>query len=102
MQEVSEECEELNIGFHLLAGEPTDVLSPAFLKQHHIGLVVTDFSPLRSVKYFHSDQGTSQCVDIRTPPLPAAVKGMYRYPDFVSLLKSFGYRVVPVLKFKNL
>ena len=68
MQEVSEECEELNIGFHLLAGEPTDVLSPAFLKQHHIGLVVTDFSPLRSVKYFHSDQGTSQCVDIRNPP----------------------------------
>ena len=68
MQEVSEECEELNIGFHLLAGEPTDVLSPAFLKQHHIGLVVTDFSPLRSVKYFHSDQGQVSALTEETPP----------------------------------
>jgi len=47
LKEVAEECSELNIGFHLLAGPPPDLLTPSFLSSHEIGLVVADFSPLR-------------------------------------------------------
>lgn len=42
----AQECRELNISFHLLMGEAKTVL-PAFVKEHSIGGVVTDFSPLR-------------------------------------------------------
>lgn len=47
LKEVATECSELNIGFHLLAGHPPDLLTPSFLSSHDIGLVVADFSPLR-------------------------------------------------------
>ncbi|KAM8953084.1 deoxyribodipyrimidine photo-lyase-like [Pelodytes ibericus] len=46
LQEVAEECNILNIPFHLLIGYAKDVL-PTFVKEHSIGGVVTDFSPLR-------------------------------------------------------
>ncbi|XP_053315662.1 deoxyribodipyrimidine photo-lyase-like isoform X2 [Spea bombifrons] len=46
LQEVAEECKGLNIPFHLLIGYAKDVL-PAFVEEHSIAGVVTDFSPLR-------------------------------------------------------
>jgi len=47
LKEVAEECSDLNIGFHLLAGSPPDLLTHSFLSSHNIGLLVADFSPLR-------------------------------------------------------
>lgn len=46
LEEVEKECQELNIEFHLLPGEAKDML-PKFMEEHHIGGVITDFSPLR-------------------------------------------------------
>ncbi|KAK6167257.1 hypothetical protein SNE40_021332 [Patella caerulea] len=46
LQEVEEECRDLNIPFHLLVGFARDVL-PEFVNKNKIGGVVTDFSPLR-------------------------------------------------------
>ncbi|XP_048460753.1 CPD photolyase isoform X2 [Rhincodon typus] len=46
LHEVAEECKQLNISFHLLIGFAKDVL-PDFVKEHNIGGMVTDFSPLR-------------------------------------------------------
>ncbi|XP_050417837.1 deoxyribodipyrimidine photo-lyase isoform X2 [Patella vulgata] len=46
LQEVEEECRDLNIPFHLLVGYARDVL-PQFVSENKIGGVVTDFSPLR-------------------------------------------------------
>jgi len=47
LKEVAEECANLNIKFHLLAGNPPDLLTHTFLSSHYIGLLVADFSPLR-------------------------------------------------------
>lgn len=46
LEEVEKECQELGISFHLLIGHAKDVL-PSFVKDHQIGGVITDFSPLR-------------------------------------------------------
>uniref|UniRef100_A0A0P4WEL0 Deoxyribodipyrimidine photo-lyase n=1 Tax=Scylla olivacea TaxID=85551 RepID=A0A0P4WEL0_SCYOL len=46
LEEVESECQKLDIPFNLLLGEPVDVL-PDFIKNHNIGGLVTDFSPLR-------------------------------------------------------
>ncbi|XP_038049381.1 deoxyribodipyrimidine photo-lyase-like isoform X2 [Patiria miniata] len=46
LAEVEQELKELDIPFHLLIGEAKDVL-PNFVKDHNIGGLVTDFSPLR-------------------------------------------------------
>ncbi|KAL8188255.1 UNVERIFIED_CONTAM: hypothetical protein K2H54_064234 [Gekko kuhli] len=46
LKEVDEECQELNIPFHLLIGTAKDVLPP-FVTKNNIGGVVTDFAPLR-------------------------------------------------------
>ncbi|XP_037537541.1 CPD photolyase [Nematolebias whitei] len=46
LQQVEQECKELNIQFHLLHGAAGDVL-PGFVTDHRFGAVVTDFSPLR-------------------------------------------------------
>ncbi|PVD18297.1 hypothetical protein C0Q70_20846 [Pomacea canaliculata] len=46
LAEVEKECRNLDISFYLLMGKAKDVL-PEFIKNHHIGGVVTDFSPLR-------------------------------------------------------
>ena len=47
VKEVEDECEKLDIGFHLEAGDPADIITDKFLDKHQIGLVVADFSPLR-------------------------------------------------------
>ena len=47
LREVAEECDDLNISFHLKAGCPSDVITDKLLKTHDIGLVVADMSPLR-------------------------------------------------------
>ncbi|KAK3737317.1 hypothetical protein RRG08_067383 [Elysia crispata] len=46
LAQVEKECRELNIPFHLLYGQASKSI-PAFVKEHNIGGVVTDFSPLR-------------------------------------------------------
>ncbi|XP_051637608.1 deoxyribodipyrimidine photo-lyase-like isoform X1 [Manacus candei] len=54
LQEVAEECAELNISFHLLLGYPKDVL-PAFVVELGVGGLVTDFSPLRLPRQWVED-----------------------------------------------
>ncbi|XP_038001563.1 deoxyribodipyrimidine photo-lyase-like isoform X1 [Motacilla alba alba] len=54
LQEVAEECAELNISFHLLLGYAKDVL-PAFVTEHGVGGLVTDFSPLRLPRQWVED-----------------------------------------------
>uniref|UniRef100_A0A8D0H4N7 Deoxyribodipyrimidine photo-lyase n=1 Tax=Sphenodon punctatus TaxID=8508 RepID=A0A8D0H4N7_SPHPU len=46
LEEVAQECRELDIPFHLLIGFAKDVL-PDFVAQHGVGGMVTDFAPLR-------------------------------------------------------
>jgi deoxyribodipyrimidine photo-lyase len=46
---VAEECQELDIEFHLLLGE-AKVALPEFVKKSMVGCVVTDMSPLRVPK----------------------------------------------------
>lgn len=46
LQEVEEECKQLNIGFHLLRGEHAKEI-PKFAVKNKIGAIVCDFSPLR-------------------------------------------------------
>ncbi|XP_069991330.1 deoxyribodipyrimidine photo-lyase [Penaeus vannamei] len=54
LEEVEKECKDLNIEFHLLLGEAKDVL-PTFIKEHKIGGLVTDFSPLRVPRQWLKD-----------------------------------------------
>ncbi|KAK4297609.1 hypothetical protein Pmani_029985 [Petrolisthes manimaculis] len=54
LEEVEEECRKLNIEFHLLLGKAKDSL-PKLMEEHHIGGVVTDFSPLRVPKQWRQD-----------------------------------------------
>lgn len=51
---IFQECESLNIHFHLLLGEAVEVL-PKFVKENNIGSVVTDFCPLRVPRKWVSD-----------------------------------------------
>ncbi|XP_048094595.1 LOW QUALITY PROTEIN: CPD photolyase [Alosa alosa] len=46
LQEVAKESSVLDIQFHLLSGFPGDTL-PGFIKEWNMGVVVTDFWPLR-------------------------------------------------------
>ncbi|XP_055627562.1 deoxyribodipyrimidine photo-lyase [Toxorhynchites rutilus septentrionalis] len=46
LEEVASECESLNINFHMLSGLAKDTI-PKFVKEHRMGAVVSDFSPLR-------------------------------------------------------
>lgn len=46
LKEVERECSRLNITFHLLIGSAAMTI-PNFVKDHEIGTVVCDFSPLR-------------------------------------------------------
>ncbi|XP_058460233.1 deoxyribodipyrimidine photo-lyase isoform X2 [Malaya genurostris] len=46
LEEVAEECEKLDINFHMLTGMAKDTI-PKFVNDHKIGAVVCDFSPLR-------------------------------------------------------
>uniref|UniRef100_A0A8B9VLW4 Deoxyribodipyrimidine photo-lyase n=1 Tax=Anas zonorhyncha TaxID=75864 RepID=A0A8B9VLW4_9AVES len=54
LQEVSKECTELNIPFHLLLGYAKDVLPP-FVVQQGVGGLVTDFCPLRVPRQWVED-----------------------------------------------
>lgn len=49
LEEVEAECKTRGIEFHLLHGEPPEVL-PTFIESHRIGGLVTDFCPLRLAK----------------------------------------------------
>lgn len=46
LKEVQSDCTNLNINFHLLRGEAGEQVSK-FVKNHNMGAVVCDFSPLR-------------------------------------------------------
>ncbi|XP_014214610.1 deoxyribodipyrimidine photo-lyase [Copidosoma floridanum] len=46
LEEVAKGCKALNINFHLLIGEPNDVVVD-FVKKYKMGAVVADFFPLR-------------------------------------------------------
>lgn len=54
LKEVSQELHLLDISFHLLIGYAKDVL-PGFIKDHGLGAVVTDFSPLRTSNQWVKD-----------------------------------------------
>jgi len=47
LKEVAKECRNLNINFHLHSGKADHCFNPDFLRKFRIGLVVTDFSPLK-------------------------------------------------------
>lgn len=49
LEEVQFDCQQLNIGFHLLFGN-SDVEIPKFVKKHNFGALVCDMSPLRVPK----------------------------------------------------
>jgi deoxyribodipyrimidine photo-lyase len=53
LQEVAGDLAEVNLPFFLLRGEPAREL-PAFVANHRVGAVVTDFSPLRLVRGWKS------------------------------------------------
>ncbi|CRL06263.1 CLUMA_CG018945, isoform A, partial [Clunio marinus] len=46
LKEVQNDCENLNINFHLLRGNAGDEV-PKFVKDHNIGTLICDMSPLR-------------------------------------------------------
>lgn len=46
LKEVEQECSSLNVKFHLLIGHAAMAI-PKFVKDHQVGAVVCDFSPLR-------------------------------------------------------
>lgn len=58
---LEKELKKLDIPFHLLQGDPQEVL-PAFLQKSAAGLLVTDFNPLRIVKEWK--QKVAQTIDI--------------------------------------
>jgi len=47
LKEVAEECQNLNIQFHLHSGKADHCFGHEFLEKFEISLVVTDFSPLK-------------------------------------------------------
>ena len=51
---MEKELKELGIEFHLLLGEPKEVL-PEFIKNHEVGGLVTDFTPLREIQKWVKD-----------------------------------------------
>ncbi|CAL1298104.1 unnamed protein product [Larinioides sclopetarius] len=75
LKEVAEECESLNIHFHLLLGEAITVL-PEFVRENKVGGIVTDFSPLRVPRKWVSDILT-------------------KLPDDVSLCQVDAHNIVP-------
>jgi len=47
LKEVAQECQNLNIQFHLYSGKPDRCFGQEFLEKFGISLIVTDFSPLK-------------------------------------------------------
>ena len=54
LKEVERELKELNIPFHLMIG-PAGLRVPEFVRQHQIGGLITDFSPLRVARTWLDD-----------------------------------------------
>ncbi|KAJ8670911.1 hypothetical protein QAD02_002170, partial [Eretmocerus hayati] len=54
LMEVEQDCQELNINFHLLRGEP-NIQITNFVQENDIGAVVCDFFPLRLPSLWVSD-----------------------------------------------
>lgn len=46
LRQVAAKLETKNIGFYVLLGDPSETI-PEFVEKHDVGLLVTDFSPLR-------------------------------------------------------
>ncbi|XP_012272812.1 deoxyribodipyrimidine photo-lyase isoform X2 [Orussus abietinus] len=61
LNEVAIECNQLNINFHLLHGEPSLAIAE-FISKYNIGGVVTDFSPLRlPIRWINDLKGMIPC-----------------------------------------
>ncbi|EDW08131.2 deoxyribodipyrimidine photo-lyase [Drosophila mojavensis] len=54
LQEVEQQCRELNVSFHLLLGPAVERL-PQFVKDEKIGAVICDFAPLRLPRQWVED-----------------------------------------------
>ncbi|XP_015114233.1 deoxyribodipyrimidine photo-lyase [Diachasma alloeum] len=63
LEEVSNDCKELNINFHLLLGEPNSVVLD-FVKKYNIGALVIDFFPLRLPRFWVEDIGKKLPEDV--------------------------------------
>ena len=59
LKEVEAECSALNIPFYLLRGQAQDTL-PKFVEDHKVGLVVTDYSPIRITRQWR--EGVGACI----------------------------------------
>ena len=51
---MEKECSQLDISFHLLSG-PASTSLVQFVKEHQVGAIVTDFSPLRVPRQWLED-----------------------------------------------
>ncbi|KAJ6641183.1 Deoxyribodipyrimidine photo-lyase [Pseudolycoriella hygida] len=76
LKEVEEECSALNITFHLLLGNAATNI-PKFVKDHKMGAVVCDFSPLRV-------------------PLQWVDDVLQKLPETVPLVQVDAHNIVPV------
>ncbi|CAO1352263.1 unnamed protein product [Diamesa serratosioi] len=63
LEEISEECKELDISFHLLRGHAGEQI-PKFIDDFKIGALVVDFSPLRISRGWLSDVQEKLAKDI--------------------------------------
>lgn len=63
LREVSNECHNLNIDFHLLQGQAGNEI-PKFVTTHKVGAVVTDMSPLNVPKKWVQEVVANLAVDI--------------------------------------
>ncbi|XP_011311461.1 deoxyribodipyrimidine photo-lyase-like isoform X2 [Fopius arisanus] len=54
LEEVSTDCRDLNVNFHLLLGEPNSVVLD-FVKKYTMGALVIDFFPLRLPRFWVKD-----------------------------------------------
>lgn len=63
LEEISEECKDLDISFHLLRGHAGEQI-PKFIEDFNIGALVVDFSPLRISRGWLSDVQEKLAKDI--------------------------------------
>lgn len=63
LQEVEQQCQELNIAFRLLLGPAADRL-PEFVVAEDIGAVICDFTPLRVPRQWVTDVGKALPKDV--------------------------------------
>ena len=58
LQELQKEAKKLDISFVLFHGSASEKI-PAWIKKHKVGMVITDFSPLRGGRAWRSDVASS-------------------------------------------